>query len=149
MTRKGVARPCAESDGLGIWRRDDMERPRTTLPSVQTAPPGRGSRVLHLSEVLRFCSNRANPYRATWLMRASLAVALREYNDRAIRWKIHSTIFTKPNDSVIMPAVVVKFHPSLLQNFICAVVVAPLLCVQAENAARQKSPEASPSAGAF
>ena len=33
-------------------------------------------------------------------MRASLAVALREYNGRATRWKIHSTIFTKPNGSV-------------------------------------------------
>src|SRR4029077_5683235 len=87
MARKGVARPCAESDGLGIWRRDDMERPRTTLPSVQTAPPGRGSRVLHLSGVLRFCSNRANSYRATWLMRVSLAVALRKYNDRASQWR--------------------------------------------------------------
>jgi Protein of unknown function (DUF2891) len=48
-----------------------------------------------------------------------------------------------------MPAVVIKFHPSLLQKFICAVVVAPLLCVQAENAAHQKSPEASPFAGTF
>ena len=82
-------------------------------------------------------------------MRASLAVALREYNGRAIRWKIRSTIFTKPNGSVIVAAVVFKFHLSLLQKFICAVVAAPLLCVQAENAAHQKSPEASPSAGAF
>src|SRR6476646_11808166 len=82
-------------------------------------------------------------------MRASLAVALREYNGRAIRWKIHLTIFTNPNGSVIVAAVVFKFHLSLLQKFICGVVAAPLLCVQAENAAHQKSPEASPSAGTF
>ena len=62
-------------------------------------------------------------------MRASLAVALREYNGRAIRWKIRSTIFTKPNGSVIMAAVVFKFHLSLLQKLVCAVVAAPLLCV--------------------
>ena len=82
-------------------------------------------------------------------MRASLAVALREYNGRATGWKIRSTIFTKPNGSVIVAAVVFKFHLSLLQKFICAVVAAPLLCVAAEDAAHQKSPEASPSAGAF
>ncbi len=82
-------------------------------------------------------------------MRASLAVALREYNGRAIRWKIRSTIFTKPNGSVIVAAVVFKFHRSLLQKLACAIVAAPLLCVAAENAAHQKSPEASPSAGAF
>jgi hypothetical protein len=35
-------------------------------------------------------------------MRASLAVALREYNGRAIRWKSISTIFTKPNGSMMM-----------------------------------------------
>jgi hypothetical protein len=63
--------------------------------------------------------------------------------------KIHSTIFTQPNRSVIVAAVGLKFHRSLLQKFICAVVAAPLLCVQAENAAHQKSPEASPSAGTF
>src|SRR6478736_849892 len=149
MARKSAARPCAESEGPEIFPHDGKERPRTKLPLAQTAPLGRGSRTLHPSEVLRFCSSRANSYRATWLMRASLAVALREYNDRATRWKIHSTIFTKPNDGVIMPAVVVRFHPSLLQKFICAVVATPLLCVQAENAAHQKSPEASPSAGTF
>ena len=82
-------------------------------------------------------------------MRASLAVALGEYNGRAIRCKIRSTTFTKPNGSVIVAAVVFKFHPSLLQKFTCAVVAAPLLCVQTENAAHQKSPEAKPSAGAF
>ena len=63
-------------------------------------------------------------------MRASLAVALREYNGRAIRWKIRSTIFTKPSGSVIVAAVVFKFHRSLLQKFVCAVVAAPLLCVR-------------------
>jgi Protein of unknown function (DUF2891) len=82
-------------------------------------------------------------------MRASLAVALSEYNGRAIGWKIRSTIFTKPNGSVIVAAVVFKFHLSLLQKFIYAVVAATLLCVEAENAAHQKSPQASPSAGAF
>jgi Protein of unknown function (DUF2891) len=82
-------------------------------------------------------------------MRASLAVALSEYNGRALGWKIRSTIFTKPNGSVIVAAVVFKFHLSLLQKFIYAVVAATLLCVEAENAAHQKSPQASPSAGAF
>jgi Protein of unknown function (DUF2891) len=82
-------------------------------------------------------------------MRASLAVALSEYNGRAIGWKIRSTIFTKPNGSVIVAAVVFKFHLSLLQKFIYAVVAATLLCVEAENAAHQKSPQASPSAGAL
>src|SRR5258708_7936772 len=149
MARKSAARPCAESDGPEICLHDGKERLRTTLPSAQTAPPGRGSRTLHPSEVLRFCSSRASSYRATWLMRASLAVALREYNGRATRWKIHSTIFTKPNGGVIMPAVVFKFHLSLLQKFICAVVAAPVLCVPAGTAAHQKSTEAIPSAGTF
>ena len=82
-------------------------------------------------------------------MRASLAVALREYNGRAIRWKIRSTTFTKPNGSVIVAAVVFKFHRSLLQKWVCALVAAPLLCVAGEDAAHQKSPEATPSAGTF
>src|SRR6266513_892590 len=115
MARKSAARPCAESDCPEISQHDGKERPRTTLPSEQTAPPGRGSRALHLSEVLRFCSNRANSHRATWLMRASLAVALREYNGRATRWKIRSTMFTKPRGSVIVAAVAFEFHLSLLQ----------------------------------
>src|SRR6476661_3450615 len=106
MERKTAARPCAKSDGPEIWRHDGKERLRTTLPSAQTAPLGRGSRAPHPSEVLRFCSNRASSCRATWLMRASLAVALREYNGRATRWKIHSTIFTKPNGGVIVGFVV-------------------------------------------
>ena len=82
-------------------------------------------------------------------MRASLAVALSEYNGRAMRWKIRLTTFTKPKGDVIVAAVVCKVRPSLLQKFICAVVATPLLCVQAEDAAQQKTPEASPSAGAF
>src|SRR6476660_8068682 len=103
-------------------------------------------------------------------MRASLAVALREYNGRAIRWKIRSTIrfvirhcsrcaaktelcvtliFTKPSGGVIVGVVVLKFHRSLLQKLACALMAAPLLCVAAEDAAHQKSPEASPSAGTF
>src|SRR6266513_4264215 len=83
MARKSAARPCVESDGPEIWRHDGKQRSRTRLPPAQTAPPGRVSLVPHPSEVLRFCSNRASSYRATWLMRASLAVALCEYNGRA------------------------------------------------------------------
>jgi hypothetical protein len=82
-------------------------------------------------------------------MRASLAVALREYNGRAIGWKICSTIFTKPNGSLIVAAVVFKFRPSLLQKFVCTLAAAPLLCVAAEDAAPQKSPEANPSGEGF
>jgi len=82
-------------------------------------------------------------------MRASVAVALRDYNGRVTRWKIHSTIFTKPNGGVIVGVVVFKFHRSLLQKLACALMAAPLLCVAAEDAAHQKSPEASPSAGTF
>ena len=82
-------------------------------------------------------------------MRASLAVALREYNGHPIRSKIGSTIFTKPNGSVIVVAVVVKFHRSLLQKLVCALVATPLLGVVAEDAAHQTSPEAKPSAEAF
>jgi len=65
------------------------------------------------------------------------------------RWKIRSSAFTKANGSVIVAAVAFKFHRSLLQKFICALVAAPLLCVEAENAAPQEGPEASLSAGAF
>ena len=82
-------------------------------------------------------------------MRASLAVALREYNGRATRWKIRSTIFTKPSGSVIVAAVASKFHLSLLQRFVCALVATPLLCVHAEDAAHQTSPKAKPSGAAF
>ena len=82
-------------------------------------------------------------------MRASLAVALREYNGRALRWKIRSMIFTKPNGTVIVAAVVFKFHLSLLQKLVCGLVAAPLLCVVAEDAPHQKIPEPSPSTGAF
>ena len=82
-------------------------------------------------------------------MRASLAVALSEYNGCGISWKIRSTIFTKPNASVIVAAVVFKFHVSVLQKFICVVVAAPTVCVGAEDAAHQRKPDASPSAGSF
>jgi hypothetical protein len=82
-------------------------------------------------------------------MRASLAVALREYNGHPIRSKIGSAIFTKPNGSVIVVAVVVKFHRSLLQKLVCALVATPLLGVVAENAAHQTSPKAKASGGAF
>src|SRR6478752_7468951 len=80
MAQKSAAPPCAESDGPEICRHDGKERLRRRLPPAQTAPHGRVSLVHHPSEVLRFCSNRASSYRATWLMRASLAVALGEYN---------------------------------------------------------------------
>ena len=79
-------------------------------------------------------------------MRATLAVALREYNDCAIRWKIRSTTFTKPNGRVIVVAVVLKFHRFLLRKLVCTLVAGPLLCVVAEN---QKAPEANPSAQAL
>src|SRR6266403_5274395 len=54
-----------------------------------------------------------------------------------------------PRGIVIVAAVVFKFHHSLLPKLVCALVAAPLLCVAAEDAAHQKSPEAKPSAGAF
>src|SRR5213594_1573074 len=119
MARKNPARPCAERDVPEIWRRDGKERSRTRLPSAQTASPGRAPRARHPLEVLRYCSNRANPYRATWLMRASLAVAQREYNGRRARWEFRSTTFTKPNGSVIVAAVAVTFHPARLKNLVC------------------------------
>jgi hypothetical protein len=50
---------------------------------------------------------------------------------------------------VIVAAVAFEFRPPLLQKLICAVVAAPLLCVQAENAADRKSSDSSPPAGAF
>jgi Protein of unknown function (DUF2891) len=50
---------------------------------------------------------------------------------------------------VIVAAVVFKFQRSCLYKLICAVVAAPLLCVQAEDVAHQKSPEAIPSGEAF
>jgi len=79
-------------------------------------------------------------------VRATLAVALREYNDCAIRWKIRSTTFTKPNGRVIVAAVVFKFHRFLLRKLVCTLVAGPLLCVVAAN---QKTPEANPSAQAL
>src|SRR5512133_977684 len=71
----------------------------------------------------------------------------KRYNGRATQ--IRSSTFTKPNGSVIVAAVVFKFHRSLLQNLVCALVAAPLLCVAAEDAAHQTSPEAKRSGGAF
>jgi hypothetical protein len=56
--------------------------------------------------------------------------------------------FTKQDGGVIVAAVIFKFHHSLLRKLVCVVVAAPLLCVQAENAAHQKT-QTSPSAGAF
>jgi len=44
---------------------------------------------------------------------------------------------------------VFKFHRSLLQKLICAIVAAPLLCVAAENVADEKSAQANASAGIF
>ena len=46
-------------------------------------------------------------------------------------------------------AVAVTFHPSRLKNLVCALLAAPLMGVAAEDAADQKSPETSPSGGAF
>src|SRR4029453_18104771 len=100
IARKNAARPCAESDGPEIWRHDGKERPRTTLLSAQTAPPGRGWLAHRRSGVLRICCK----------------------------------IFTKPNGSLIVAAVVFKFRPSLLQKFVCTLAAAPLLCVAAEDA---------------
>src|SRR5262249_27692384 len=46
-------------------------------------------------------------------------------------------------------AVAVTFHPSRSKNLVCALLAAPLMGVAAEDAAHQKSPETSPSGGAF
>ena len=46
-------------------------------------------------------------------------------------------------------AVAVTFHPSRLKNVVCALLAAPVMGVPAEDAAHQKSPETSPSGGAF
>jgi hypothetical protein len=48
-----------------------------------------------------------------------------------------------------MAAVVFKFHPSLLQRFVCTLGAASLLCVVAGDTVHQKSSEASPSGVAF
>ena len=42
-----------------------------------------------------------------------------------------------------------RFHPSRLKNFVCALAAAPLLCVAAEDASRQKRGEPNPSAHDF
>jgi Protein of unknown function (DUF2891) len=62
--------------------------------------------------------------------------------------EIRSTIFTKPNSSLIVAAMGFRFRSSSLMIFVCAL-VAPLLCVAAEDAAHQKSPATKPSGGAF
>src|SRR4051812_26842578 len=142
MAHKTAVRPCAESDDSEIWRHDGRERPLTKLLFAQTPLLDRGWRALRPSEVLRFCSNRANSYRATCLTRASLAVAVGKHNDGAIRRKICSTIFTKPGGSMIVAAVAFRSGLSFLPNFVCTIVAAPLLCVAAENAAHQNNPEA-------
>ena len=80
-------------------------------------------------------------------MRATLAVALREYNGRAIRGK--SFYLTKRSDSVIVAAVAVTLHPPRLKNLVCALLAAPLMGVAAEDAALQKIADANPSAGGF
>jgi hypothetical protein len=49
----------------------------------------------------------------------------------------------------MVAAVVFKFHLSCLQQVICAIVAAPLLCVQAKDADPQRSPAATPSGEAF
>jgi Protein of unknown function (DUF2891) len=82
-------------------------------------------------------------------MRASLAVALREYNGGSICWTILSTTFTKPNSSVIVAAVAVTFHPSPLKNLVCALLAAPLMSVAAEEVALQKIADANASGGGF
>ena len=49
----------------------------------------------------------------------------------------------------MVAAVAFKFHLSCLQKVICAIVAAPLLSVQAKDAAHQRNPAASPSGEAF
>ena len=82
-------------------------------------------------------------------MRGSLAVALREYNGRAIRWKVRSTTFTKSNRNVIMLAVPVAFCHSHLKNLVCALLAAALIGAAAEDAALQKIADVNQSAGSF
>jgi hypothetical protein len=66
-----------------------------------------------------------------------------------LRLKIRSTIFTKPNRSVIVAGVDLRFHPSRLNNFVCVFLMAPIIGVAAENAASQKSAGANPSTEGF
>jgi Protein of unknown function (DUF2891) len=82
-------------------------------------------------------------------MRASVAVALREYNGLAIRWKIRSTTFTKSNRAVIMPAVPVTSYHSRLKNLVCALLAAPLIGAAAEDTALQKIADVNRSVGSF
>ncbi len=82
-------------------------------------------------------------------MRASLAVARREDNGRHAPLEIRSTIFTKPNRSVIVGAVGSRFHPSRFKNFVCAVVALPAVSVAIEQGAVQKSANVDSSVGSF
>ena len=79
-------------------------------------------------------------------MRASLAVEPGEYN--AVRSFAPLNDFTKPRGSVTVAAVLFRVHVSILQ-LVGLIAAAPLLCVRAEHAPRQKSPEASSSSEAF
>jgi hypothetical protein len=66
-----------------------------------------------------------------------------------LRLKIRSTIFTKPNRSVSVAGVDLRFHPLRLNNFVCVFLMAPIIGVAAENAAPQKSAGANPSTEGF
>jgi DUF2891 family protein len=50
---------------------------------------------------------------------------------------------------MIVVTVVFKFHPSVLQKFVCALAAAPLLGVMAEDAADHKGSETKPLGGVF
>src|SRR6266481_3267770 len=82
-------------------------------------------------------------------MLASLAVARPNSTPAPAVVKIRSAIFTKPNRSVIVAAVGLKFHPSRLNNFVCVILMAPIIGIAAENAAPQKSVGANPSTEGF
>jgi DUF2891 family protein len=66
----------------------------------------------------------------------------------AMRWEILPSLRSETVAS-LFAAVRLRFHPSRLQNFLCAFVVAPCFCVAAEDATLSKSPEAKPPGGAF
>ena len=81
-------------------------------------------------------------------MLASLAVA-RPNSTPAPAVEDPSTIFTKPNRSVIVAGVDLRFHPLRLNNFVCVFLMAPIIGIAAENAAPQKSAGATPSTEGF
>ena len=68
---------------------------------------------------------------------------------RGGRQEIPSTAFTKPNDNVIVAAVALAFHPSPLQNLVCALLALPMMGIAADDPAHPKSAEASPASEAF